>query len=198
MTNSTAAEPAEIFRSTGSTGPGILEKVIHLCPGSSMAEFPPSSQDTDAVEHVSDDTLRQHVGYQLKRTFNVLQTDLTETLEPFGLRMLTYTALIFIVDNPGLRQSQLAKAMDIERPNMVIVVDSLERQNLITRNKGDYDRRANSLKATFAGRKLCELAREAVKAHETRMLQGLDEEGKTRLLEALKTIENSFSKKLTS
>jgi DNA-binding MarR family transcriptional regulator len=162
-----------------------------------MSEFPPTPQSADAVDHVSDETLRKLIGYQMKRTFNVLQADLTETLEPFGLRMLTYTALILIVDNPGLRQSQLAEAMDIERPNMVIVVDSLERRNLITRNTADYDRRANSLKATFAGRKLCEMANEAVKAHEARMLLGLDENARNRLIEALQIIEKSFAKKLT-
>jgi DNA-binding MarR family transcriptional regulator len=160
-----------------------------------MSEYPLTPQSVDVVDHVSDETLREFVGYQMKRTFNVLQADLTETLEPFGLRMLTYTALILIVDNPGLRQSQLAEALDIERPNMVIVVDSLERRNLITRNKADYDRRANSLKATFAGRKLCEMAMEAVKAHEARMLLGLDENIRTKLIEALQIIENSFAKK---
>ena len=40
--------------------------------------------------------------------------------------MLTYTALVLIVDNPGLNQSRLAQVMDIERPNLVNVIDELE------------------------------------------------------------------------
>ena len=46
------------------------------------------------VTHVSDATLRKFVGYHMKRAFNVVQADLTETLKPFELRMLTYTALV--------------------------------------------------------------------------------------------------------
>ena len=51
---------------------------------------------------INDDTLRTFVGYHLKRSFNVIQSDLIETLRPFDLRMLTYSALVLIVDNPGL------------------------------------------------------------------------------------------------
>ncbi|WP_241525549.1 hypothetical protein [Pseudophaeobacter leonis] len=41
---------------------------------------------------VSDATLRQFIGYHMKRAFNVVQSDLAHTLKPFDLRMLTYTA----------------------------------------------------------------------------------------------------------
>ena len=84
------------------------------------------------VIHAGDATLRNFVGYRMKRAFNVVQADLTKTLKPFDLRMLTYTALVLIVDNPGLRQSQLADAMDIERPNLVVLIDELERRDLNT------------------------------------------------------------------
>lgn len=89
---------------------------------------------------VSDTTLRSFVGYRMKRAFNVVQDDLTATLRPFDLRMLTYTALVLIVDNPGLRQSQLADAMDIERPNLVVIIDELERRELIVRDRVPTDR----------------------------------------------------------
>ena len=81
---------------------------------------------------VSDRSLRSLYGYQMKRTFNVIQSDLSRTLKPLDLRMLTYTALVLIVDNPGLRQSQLAEALDIERPNLVVIVDELERRDRTT------------------------------------------------------------------
>ena len=101
---------------------------------------------------VSDATMRGFVGYQIKRAFNVIQDDLAKTLKPFELRMLTYTALVLIVDNPGMRQSQLADAMDIERPNLVVIIDELERRELIVRDRVPTDRRAYALKATLAGR----------------------------------------------
>lgn len=152
-----------------------------------------TSPDTDAAI-VSDDTLRGFVGYQLKRTFNVVQADLAKTLKPFKLRMLTYTALVLIVDNPGLRQSQLADAMDVERPNLVVIIDELERRELIIRDRVPTDRRAYALKATLAGRQLYEKAVAATTAHEKRLLQDMDADTRSRMIEALKLIQNSRAK----
>ena len=81
---------------------------------------PEPSQD-----EVSDATLRSFFGYNMKRAFNTVQTDVNRALAPFGLRMVTFSALVIIVDNPGLRQSQLADVLSIERPNLVLIVDDL-------------------------------------------------------------------------
>lgn len=138
---------------------------------------------------VSDSTLRSLYGYQIKRAFNVIQSDLNRTLKPFELRMITYTALVLIVDNPGLRQSQLAAAMDVERPNLVVIIDELERRELIVRDKLPSDRRAYALKATLAGRQLYEKAVAAVQAHEDRLVQGITPEALKGAMKVMQLIE---------
>lgn len=143
------------------------------------------------VIHAGDATLRNFVGYRMKRAFNVVQADLTKTLKPFDLRMLTYTALVLIVDNPGLRQSQLADAMDIERPNLVVIIDELERRELIVRDRVPTDRRAYALRATLAGRQLYEKAVAAVTSHENAILADLPQDLRTAMIEALKRIEKA-------
>ncbi len=145
----------------------------------------------NAVTHVDDATLRKFIGYHMKRAFNVVQADLVQTLKPFDLRMLTYTALVLIVDNPGMRQSQLADAMDIERPNLVVIIDELERRELIIRERVPTDRRAYALKATLAGRQMYEKAVAAVTAHETVLLAGIDEATRATVIAAMKQIEKS-------
>ena len=152
------------------------------------------SQDTAEVTKVSDATMRDFVGYQIKRAFNVIQDDLAKTLKPFELRMLTYTALVLIVDNPGMRQSQLADAMDIERPNLVVIIDELERRELIVRDRVPTDRRAYALKATLAGRQLYEKSVAAVTAHEKQLLRGVDEDTIATVLDAMKAIEKAKRK----
>ena len=87
--------------------------------------------------------------------------------------MITYTALVLIVDNPGMKQSQLADAMDVERPNLVVIIDELERRELITRDKVPTDRRAYALRATLAGHQLYERTLKAVSAHEDVLLKGI-------------------------
>ena len=129
------------------------------------------------------------MGYHMKRAFNVVQADLQKTLKPFDLRMLTYSALVLIVDNPGLRQSQLADAMDIERPNLVVIIDELEGRELIVRDRMPNDRRAYALKATLQGRQLCDKAIKAVVAHEKQLLCDIDLDARANLVAALKLIE---------
>ena len=142
------------------------------------------------VAHVSDETLREFIGYHMKRAFNVVQADINQTLKPLGLRMVTYSALVLIVDNPGLRQSQLAEALDIERANLVVIVDELEGRELISRDKVPTDRRAYALHATLAGRRLYDRALEAVRGHERRILNGMDEETKQAVIGAMTRIRH--------
>jgi DNA-binding MarR family transcriptional regulator len=159
-----------------------------------MKKTAPLPEARRAEFHVDDTTLRGFLGYSMKRAFNVVQADLVETLKPFELRMLTYTALVLIVDNPGLRQAQLADAMDIERPNLVVIIDELERQELIIRDRVLNDRRAYALKATLAGRRLCGRAVAAVAAHEAALLGGIDEATRKTVISALAQVERNRRK----
>ena len=150
-----------------------------------VAHLPPT--------HISDETLRHFLGYHMKRAFNVIQADLTQTLKPFGLRMLTYTALVMIRDNPGLSQSQLADAMDIERPNLVVIIDELEQRELIVRDRVQTDRRAYALRVTLAGRRLCKKAILACEAHEEQLLAELDKDTRANLIQTMTTLSHHLN-----
>ena len=144
-----------------------------------------------ASESISDVSLRSFAGYSMKRTFNVVKADLARVLEPYGLRMMTFTALILIVDNPDLSQTQLAGALAIERSNLVTIIDDLEKNGWIARNPAPNDRRTHALRATRAGRELLEKAFAAARAHEETLLAGLDDSEKSTLFSALRKIERS-------
>lgn len=151
-----------------------------------MPEDAPRKPDRPTI---SDATLRTFVGYTMKRTFMVIQADVNATLDPFGLRMVTYSALATIGDNPGLSQSQLAQALAIERPNLVVIVDELEGRGLITRDRVPTDRRAYALRLTTEGARLLAQATEAVRDHDDRMLKEIDPEEAAALAAALRKIE---------
>ena len=138
---------------------------------------------------VSDATLRRFIGYRLKRAFNALRADLAGVLEPLGLRMITYSALVLIVDNPGLRPSRLAEALAIERPNMVAILDELEGMDLIQRARDPHDRRAHTLTATPEGRRLCTRAIAADERHESALLAGVSGEDLAVVEQVLSQIE---------
>lgn len=146
------------------------------------------------ADGVSDAALRCFVGYNLKRAFNALQAELTQTLDPFSLRMITYSALSMILENPGLRPSQLAKSLSVERANVVVYVDQLEEAGWVTRRPSERDRRAYALHGTLAGRRVYDRARAAVQAHDRRMLGGLSSGDVTTLNRALAAIETQGRK----
>lgn len=147
-------------------------------------------QNDEFSGKVSDENLRALVGYNIKRAFNAVQADLLDTLRPFDLRMITYSALVLIVDNPGLRQSHLSAALAVERPNLVVIIDELERRELITRERLQSDRRAYGLQATLAGRKLYENVVRAVMAHEVKIFGDLDGAAVKNLVAELHRIES--------
>ncbi len=143
---------------------------------------------------ISDTSLRCFAGYALKRAFNSVQADVNATLAPLGLRMLSFSALAVIAENPGLRQSQLAGALSIERPNLVIVLDDLEQRGLIVRDRVPSDRRAYALRLTDDGGRVYQLAASAVQAHDARMTSGLSKVERLAMIDALRRIETANTK----
>lgn len=121
----------------------------------------------------ADAPLRNLAGYRLKRAFAVIQADLARVLEPFGLRMIPFSALLVVSRSPGLGQGHLAAALAVERSNLVAPLDGLVRQGLVRREPVPGDRRAMALVATEAGQALADAALEAVQAHESRLLSGV-------------------------
>ena len=150
--------------------------------------LPAHKQAYTISTHVSDAVLREMLGYHIKRASNVIQADLAQTLQAFDLRMITYTALVLIAENPGLSQAKLADAMAVERPNLVVIVDELEKRGLIMRNRVPEDRRAYALTTTLAGRQLFEKATKSVRQHEERLLTPLTAELRAAVVEAMSLI----------
>jgi DNA-binding MarR family transcriptional regulator len=144
-----------------------------------------------AGRRIVETTLRAFTGYNMKRAFIVMQADVIRALEPFGLRMVTYSSLCMIGDNPGLSQSQLAGALAIERPNLVVIVDELERRGLISRDRVPTDRRTYALRLTDEGARLLAQASEAVRAHDAKMTAGVTPEEAEVLIAALRKIEKN-------
>lgn len=145
----------------------------------------------ERIPAVSDASLRQFVGYNMKRAFNAIHADLLKTLEPLELRMITFSALALIVENPGLRQAKLADALAIERPNLVLVIDELEQKGWIRRVPDPLDRRAYALTITAEGKHRCKKAIAAICTHEARLLGNLGDQHREQLATWLQQIETA-------
>ncbi|MET3599805.1 MarR family winged helix-turn-helix transcriptional regulator [Martelella mangrovi] len=133
---------------------------------------------TKAATGATDDYLGAFIGYNMKRAFLLVQEDMRRVLEPLGLRMMTFSVLSIVVENPDISQTQLSQVLKIERSGMVVLVDELENGDLISRNRVPGDRRTYALRATPKGQRLWEKAKAAVEGHEATLFGGLlsDEE----------------------
>ena len=91
------------------------------------------------------------VGYWLRRAQLAVFEDFARRFAALKLTPAQFSALIAIRDNPGRRQSDIAAALGIRRPNFVAMLDELERRRLAERVPSGSDRRANALRLTAAG-----------------------------------------------
>ena len=135
-----------------------------------------------------DKSLRDLTGYRLRRTTSTAMSKMKIVFAEFGLRRTTFSTLALVVNNPGLRQSQLAEALAIERPNLVQIVNELEKAGLVKRNAAADDRRAYALQATPSGCDLFEKSMAAVRAYEQKLIHGLSAEQISTLHQTLKII----------
>jgi len=140
---------------------------------------------------ISDRSLRDITGYRLRRATISAMAAFNEIFASFGIRRTTFSALCMIVDNPGLRQGELADALAIERPNLVRIVDELEAEGLARRESAKGDRRAYELHATEKGRRLQEAAMTATLRCDAVIARGLTREQIDVLHAALRKIQEN-------
>jgi DNA-binding MarR family transcriptional regulator len=145
------------------------------------------------IKEPTDTPLRAYLGYGLKRAFNAIQADLNETLRPHGLRMISFSALALIGAHERLRQSKLAELLTIEPPNLVVILDELDRAGLIEKTRAMADRRAYELGLTEKGATVLARARKDVEAHDRRMTRTIDASDREALVRMLEQVERQGS-----
>lgn len=133
-------------------------------------------------------SLPELVGYQLRLAQVALFRDFSESLNEHGVTPGLYGVLVIIEANPGLKQSELAKAAQLDRSTVVSVIDNLERRNLVERRPALNDRRSNALSLTEDGVALLRKARRLVLEHERRLVAHMSDEERSTLIDLLKRI----------
>jgi DNA-binding MarR family transcriptional regulator len=129
--------------------------------------------------------LSGYVGFMLRRIQTAVFSDFIASLGELDLRPAQYTLLEVIDANPGLRQSDAAAALGIQKANFVALVQELERRSLVQRRRSTADRRAYSLHLEPRGRRVLEAARQVHDAQESRLAAQLGARDRERLLTLL-------------
>jgi DNA-binding MarR family transcriptional regulator len=128
------------------------------------------------------------VGYLLRRAQLAVFEDFGRRYAALDLTPAQFSTLLAIRENPGRRQSDIAAALGVQRPNFVALMDHFERRGLATRVRSGEDRRANALELTEAGAALLDRAIAAHAGLDAAIDAVIGEKERRRLIETLEKL----------
>lgn len=105
------------------------------------------------------------IGFLLRLAQVAVFKDLIKVLKPLDLRPTDFSVLVVIGETPGLKQQQLGEALNIQRSNLVTILDQLQDRGLVQRGAVEGDRRSHALSLTLEGADLLTKAKGAHKRH---------------------------------
>ena len=106
-------------------------------------------------------------------------------LAPLGLRPRHLVALTLLRDHGGSTQQSLAASLQIDRTNLVGLLNELEADGLIARRRTSQDRRRHVVELTDAGALRLTQAERALSAAEDEVLGSLDPQQRETLYQLL-------------
>jgi DNA-binding MarR family transcriptional regulator len=117
--------------------------------------------------------LPELLGYQVRQAQIAIFRDFTASLADHGMTPTLFGSLVLIEANPGLKQTDLARALQLDRSTVVTVIDTLESRGLVARRRAVDDRRSNAVTLTARGADTLAELKPRVAAHEARLVQEL-------------------------
>ena len=97
----------------------------------------------------------EHTGILIKKAARLFEQVANQNLESLGV---TYSQTIFLVrlwEKDGQTQIELARSAGLKQPSVVRILDRMERDKLITRERSEVDRRAYHFFLTDKAKKAC-------------------------------------------
>lgn len=107
-----------------------------------------------AVDEVDTSYLDGLVGYNARRAALAMIGVFLTRMAVYDLRPVDFSVLSLITHNPGITSRQLCTTLGILPPNLVGMINQLEKRELITRKPHPRDGRAVGLHLTTKGQKL--------------------------------------------
>ena len=107
-----------------------------------------------AVEDIDTSFLESLLGYNARRAALAVIDRFLEGMEPYQLKPVDFSVLSLVAHNPGITSRQLCSTLGILPPNLVGMVNMLQKRELVARRPHPTDGRAMGLHLTPAGQKL--------------------------------------------
>lgn len=128
------------------------------------------------------------IGYHLRMAQIALFRDFAQGPGELDVTPGLFGILVIIEANPDLKQSDLARAAQLDRSTVVTVIDNLERRGLVERRAALHDRRSNAIRLTADGIALLRKLKRQVAQHEKRLLGNFSETERQQLFALLQKV----------
>jgi DNA-binding MarR family transcriptional regulator len=116
-----------------------------------------------SVEKIDTSYLETLLGYNARRAALVIIELFLKRMAVYDLRPVDFSVLSLITHNPGISSRQLCSALNILPPNLVGMINTLEKRELIVRKPHPSDGRVVGLHLSDAGGKLMKNAEQTAK-----------------------------------
>lgn len=122
----------------------------------------------------SDQSVHHSLGYWTSLIARAMEADFNKRLSGYGVTRVSCAVLGAIHFDEKKAPSELATFLGIDRAAITRLLDKLETQELIVRNRAGCDRRSVSLLVTQKGKALSEIAAQQSKAVNAQFTTGLN------------------------
>jgi len=155
---------------------------------SDIADVCPVQEQTSEAPLPMDSALDDLIGYAMRRAQLKLFQNLIGRLSAHDLRPAQFSALAIIDQNPGLMQADLAKALAIEPPQVVPLLNKLESRALAVRVRCKPDKRSYGIFLSKPGETLLKELKQIATESDLDSTSALDTQEREELLRLLKKV----------
>jgi DNA-binding MarR family transcriptional regulator len=159
-----------------------------MAKSSKIAAAPEAPADSVETQAPLDSALDDLIGYAMRRAQLKLFQNLIGRLSAHDLRPAQFSALAIIDQNPGLMQADLAKALTIEPPQVVPLLNKLESRALAVRVRCKPDKRSYGIFLSKTGETLLKELKLIAAESDMDATSNLDNQEREELLRLLKKV----------
>lgn len=131
-----------------------------------------------------------NLGCQLMLVARRWRQAIDAELESYGVSHATWRPLLKLARaTEPLRQHELADMLQVGHPELVRLIDNLERKGLVVRHEASDDRRVKRIRLTPSGRRLAAQVADIIAAFDRRILRGVSTADRARCRDLFARIE---------
>ncbi|KPX37311.1 putative Hydroxycinnamic acid degradation regulator [Pseudomonas amygdali pv. eriobotryae] len=169
----------------------IKRTALSMAKPSDIADICKASAQVAEAALPTDSALDDLIGYAMRRAQLKLFQNLIGRLSAHDLRPAQFSALAIIEQNPGLMQADLAKALAIEPPQVVPLLNKLEERALAVRVRCKPDKRSYGIFLSKSGETLLRELKQIAADSDLDSTSALDNQERQDLLRLLKKVYHS-------